>query len=67
MQGLHLEVNPASVKRQGNLMHGIAGEWNGLPVLFMYDASAQDIIIPESLEPIYPAIEAAVLRFLREM
>lgn len=48
------------------MLHGVCGYWQGKPVVFMYDASTQDIIIPESLEPVYPAIEDAVMRFLRQ-
>lgn len=60
------EVIPESVQRKGNILHGICGYWQGKPVAFLYDMTAQDIIIPESLEPVYPAIEDAVVRFLRQ-
>lgn len=63
---LYFEVIPASVQRQGTMLHGVCGYWQGNPVVFMYDVSCQDIIIPESLEPVYPAIEDAVMRFLRQ-
>lgn len=62
----HFNVIPESLKQQGNMLCGVCGEWNDKPVVFMYDTSSQDIIIPESLEPVYPVIEEAVLRFLRE-
>lgn len=60
------EVIPESVQRRDNILHGICGYWQGKPVAFLYDMTAQDIIIPESLEPVYPAIEEAVVRFLRQ-
>lgn len=63
---LHFEVMPETVQRKDNILHGICGYWQGKPVVFMYDMSCQDIIIPESLEPVYPAIEDAVMRFLRQ-
>lgn len=63
---LHFEVMPETVQRKDNILHGICGYWLGKPVVFMYDMSCQDIIIPESLEPVYPAIEDAVMRFLRQ-
>ena len=63
---LHFEVRPETVQRKDNILHGVCGYWQGKPVVFMYDMSCQDIIIPESLEPVYPAIEDAVMRFLRQ-
>ncbi|MBP0989161.1 MAG: hypothetical protein J6S92_12915 [Oscillospiraceae bacterium] len=63
---LHFEVMPETVQRKDNSLHGICVYWQGKPVVFMYDMSCQDIIIPESLEPVYPAIEDAVMRFLRQ-
>lgn len=63
----HFNVVPESLKVNGNILHGIVGMYQGKPVPFMYDASAQDIVIPESLEPIYPAIEEAVVRYLRSI
>ena len=60
------EVIPESVQHKGNILHGICGYLQGKPVAFLYDMTAQDIIIPESLEPVYPAIEDAVVRFLRQ-
>ena len=63
---LHFEVIPETVQRKDNILHGVCGYWQGKPVVFMYDMSCQDIIIPESLEPVYPAIEDAVMRFLRQ-
>ncbi|MDE6776042.1 MAG: hypothetical protein K2J37_07110 [Ruminococcus sp.] len=65
-ENLHFEVIPESLKEMGTIMHGVIGEYQGKPVVFMYDSSVQDIIIPESLEPIYPAIEEAVVRYLRQ-
>ena len=43
------EVIPESVQRKGNILHGICGYLQGKPVAFLYDMTAQDIIIPESL------------------
>lgn len=63
---MRFNVEPDSLRQQGNILCGVCGEWNGKPVVFMYDSTAQDIIIPESLEPVYPAIEEAVMHFLRE-
>lgn len=65
INNLHFDVIPETLKKTGNILHGIAGTYQGKSVVFMYDASTQDIIIPESLEPIYPAIEDAVVRYLR--
>lgn len=64
---LHFEVIPETVEEKGNIIHGVMGNYQGKPVVFMYDSSMQDIIIPESLEPIYPAIEDAVVRYLRSI
>lgn len=63
---LHFEVRPESIRETGTILHGIVGEYQGKPVVFMYDSSVQDIIIHESLEPIYPAITEAVIRYLRQ-
>ncbi len=65
MNNLHFEVVPETLQEIGDIIHGVAGTYQGKPVVFMYDKSTQDIIIPESLEPIYPAIEEAVVRYLR--
>lgn len=65
MNNLHFEIIPETLKEIGDIIHGVAGIYQGKPVVFMYDKSTQDIIIPESLEPIYPAIEEAVVRYLR--
>lgn len=62
---LHFDVVPESLQERGGMLHGIVGYYNGKPVPFLYDPTAQDIITPESLEPIYPAIEEAVVRYLR--
>ncbi|MBD5142779.1 MAG: hypothetical protein HDT22_04110 [Ruminococcus sp.] len=62
---LHFDVIPGTLEEKGNILHGVVGTYQGKPVVFMYDASTQDIIIPESLEPVYPAIEEAVVRYLR--
>ncbi len=63
---LHFEVIPESLKEMGTILSGVVGKYQEKPVVFMYESSAQDIIIPESLEPIYPAIEEAVVRYLRQ-
>lgn len=65
-QKLYFEVIPESVRRKDNMLYGVCGYWQNKPVVFMYDGSCQDIVIPESLEPVYPAIEDAVTRFLRQ-
>ncbi|MDE6658030.1 MAG: hypothetical protein K2J88_05550 [Oscillospiraceae bacterium] len=62
---LNFNVIPETLQEIGNILHGVVGTYQGKPVVFMYDASTQDIIIPESLEPVYPAIEEAVVRYLR--
>jgi len=62
---LHFDVIPSTLQEKGNILHGIVGMYQGKPVVFMYDSDTQDIIIPESLEPIYLAIEEAVVRYLR--
>ena len=65
IDNLRFDVIPETIKENGNILHGIVGTYQGKPVVFMYDAKTQDIIIPESLESIYPAIEEAVVRYLR--
>lgn len=62
---LHFDVIPETLKEKGDMLCGVVGTYQGKPVAFMYDSSLQDIIIPESLEPVYPAIEEAVVRYLR--
>ena len=66
MDALKLEVVPESVQKTNGYLHGICGTWAGKPVPFMCQPQTMDILIPESLEPIYPAIEEAVMRYLRE-
>ena len=58
------KVNPDTVKQNGDMLHGVVGEYNGKPVAFTYDSIHQEIIIPEELEPLYPVIEAAVVEYL---
>lgn len=65
-ENLHFEVIPESLKEKGTILYGVVGKYQGKPVVFMYDSSVQDIVIPESLEPVYPAIEEAVVRYLRQ-
>ncbi len=68
---MKLFVIPASLRQEGNFMTGTLGKEDGTPlrykdkpILFMFDLSTKaDILIPESLEPIYPLIEDAVLRY----
>ncbi len=60
-----------SLDRKGNLVTGYLGNENGRqllykdkPIVFTFDLSTMaDILIPQSLEPIYPLIEDAVLRY----
>jgi len=61
----YFDVIPSTLREKGNILMGVVGTYQGKPVAFMYDSDTQDIIIPESLEPIYPAIEEAVVRYLR--
>ena len=62
---LRFEVIPETVQERLDVLHGICGEYRGKPVMFMFDTASQGIIIPESMEPVYPEIEAAVKRCLR--
>ena len=48
------------------MLTGICGELDCKPVVFTYDIVHQDILIPESLEPVYPDIEDAVVRYLKD-
>ena len=66
-------VIPDSLNRKGDLVTGTLGDMDGKP-LFYYDkpiiftfdlATMADIMIPESLEPLYPLIEDAVLRYFK--
>lgn len=68
MEGHYFEVIPETVKlnEQGDMLTGICGELDGKPVVFTYDIVHQDILIPESLEPVYPDIEDAVVRYLKD-
>ncbi len=65
-ENLHFEVIPETLREKETMLCGVVGEYQGKPVAFMYDLSVQDIIIPESLEPIYSAIEEAVVRYLHQ-
>lgn len=68
---MKLYVIPASLQQKGNFMTGTLGKEDGTPllykdnpILFMFDLTTKaDILIAESLEPIYPLIEDAVLRY----
>lgn len=68
---MNLFVLPDSLQQKGNLVTGTLGKENGAqllykdkPIIFTFDLSTKaDIFIPESLEPIYPLIEDAVMRF----
>ena len=64
---LHLEVIPSTIQENGTLLTAELGVYQGNPVVFTYDSRTQDIMIPEVLEPIYPAIEEAVVRYLRQV
>lgn len=68
---MQLFVIPNSLNQKGNLVTGFLGKADGSqllykdkPIVFTFDlATSADILIPESLEPIYPLIEDAVLRY----
>lgn len=61
------EVITESLKEDGTILHGIVGEYNGKPVVFMYDSSMKVITVPEELELLYPSIEEAVVRYLKQI
>jgi hypothetical protein len=71
---MQLFVIPASLQQQGNLVTGTLGKPDGTPLLFRekpiiftFDMDTKaDIFIPESLEPIYPMIEEAVMRYFHQ-
>ena len=68
---MQLYVIPESLNQRGNLVTGKLGKEDGKallykdkPVIFTFDlATKADIFIPESLEPVYPLIEDAVMRY----
>ena len=68
---MRLFVIPDSLNRKGGLLTGRLGTAEGKPlfykdkpIIFTFDLSTKaDILIPESLEPIYPLIEDAVVRY----
>ncbi len=68
---MKLFVIPESLNQKGNLVTGTLGKEDGTPLLyknkpiiFTFDSDTKaDILIPESLEPIYPLIEDAVMRY----
>lgn len=64
---LHFEVIPSTLQEKGTLLTGELGVYQDKPVVFTYDSRMQNIMIPESLEPIYPAIEEAVVSYLRKI
>ncbi len=67
---MQLFVIPNSLDQKGHLVTGSLGKADGTPLLyknkpiiFTFDLDTKaDILIPESLEPIYPLIEDAVMR-----
>lgn len=68
---MKLFVLPNSLNQKGNLVSGNLGKEDGTmllyknkPIVFTFDYDTKaDIFIPESLEPIYPLIEDAVMRY----
>ena len=68
---MQLFVIPSSLNQKGNLVTGSLGKADGTsllyknkPIIFTFDLDTKaDILIPESLEPIYPLIEDAVIRY----
>ncbi|HAJ97421.1 MAG TPA: hypothetical protein DCO72_06775 [Ruminococcus sp.] len=68
---MKLFVIPDSLNQKGNLVTGSLGKADGTPLLyknkpiiFTFDLDTKaDILIPESLEAIYPLIEDAVVRY----
>ena len=68
---MQLFVIPNSLDQKGNLVTGSLGKADGTallyknkPIIFTFDlVTKADILIPESLEPIYPLIEDAVIRY----
>jgi len=68
---MQLFVISSTLDRKGNLVTGFLGKEDGTqllyknkPIVFTFDLSTMaDILIPESLEPIYPLIEDAVMRY----
>ncbi|HBB71898.1 MAG TPA: hypothetical protein DCZ71_04750 [Ruminococcus sp.] len=68
---MQLFVIPDSLNQKGNLVTGRLGREDGTllfykdkPIIFTFDLDTKaDILIPESLEDIYPLIEEAVVRY----
>lgn len=68
---MQLFVIPNSLNNRGNLVTGNLGKEDGTllfyknkPIVFTFDFDTKaDILIPESLEPIYSLIEDAVMRY----
>lgn len=68
---MQLFVIPNSLNQKGNLVTGNLGKADGTsllyknkPIIFTFDLDTKaDILIPESLEEIYPLIEDAVMRY----
>ena len=68
---MQLFVIASSLNQKGNLVTGSLGKADGTsllyknkPIIFTFDLDTKaDILIPESLEPIYPLIEDAVIRY----
>ena len=68
---MQLFVIPGSLEQREHLVTGTLGNADGKallfrdkPIIFTFDLSTKaDIFIPHSLDPIYPLIEDAVLRY----
>ncbi len=68
---MQLFVIPGSLEQREHLVTGTLGNadgkallFRGKPILFTFDLQTRaDILIPHSLDPIYPLIEDAVVRY----
>lgn len=68
---MNLFVIPNTLNYKANLVTGYLGKKDGThllykdnPIVFTFDTDTNaDIFIPESLEPIYPLNEDAVMRY----
>jgi len=64
-EATHFEVQPDTVKLIGDVMHGVAGTYQGRPVSFICDTKDQSILVPEGMEDVYHDILNAVVRYLK--